>query len=118
MDERGLEEALRKMRKANLPAAACASFERAWHQAVSGDAGLIPEATIEPAEGIPAMDEVAAGAADPALFDKLCVIKLNGGLGTSMGCVGPKSASRRAAPRPMRGSRARPPARRRCGRGA
>ena len=74
MDERGLEEALRKMREADLPAAACASFERAWHQAVSGDAGLIPEATIEPAEGIPAMDQVAAAAADLALFDKLCVI--------------------------------------------
>ena len=91
MDERGLEEALRKMREADLPAAACASFERAWHQAVSGDAGLIPEATIEPAEGIPAMDEVAATAADPALFDKLCVIKLNGGLGTSMGLDKAKS---------------------------
>ena len=26
-----------------------------------------------------------------ALLDKLVVIKLNGGLGTSMGCVGPKS---------------------------
>lgn len=27
-----------------------------------------------------------------ALLDKLCVLKLNGGLGTTMGCVGPKSA--------------------------
>ena len=26
------------------------------------------------------------------LLDKVCVIKLNGGLGTSMGCRGPKSA--------------------------
>ena len=26
-----------------------------------------------------------------ALLDKLVVLKLNGGLGTSMGCVGPKS---------------------------
>lgn len=30
-------------------------------------------------------------AAIKALLDKLVVIKLNGGLGTSMGCVGPKS---------------------------
>ncbi|GAA5987915.1 hypothetical protein JCM11641_004580 [Rhodosporidiobolus odoratus] len=29
--------------------------------------------------------------ADPALLDKLAVLKLNGGLGTTMGCVGPKS---------------------------
>lgn len=29
---------------------------------------------------------------DSGLLDKLCVVKLNGGLGTTMGCVGPKSA--------------------------
>ncbi len=27
-----------------------------------------------------------------ALLNKLAVLKLNGGLGTTMGCVGPKSA--------------------------
>lgn len=91
MDERGLEEALRKMRGAGLSSAACASFEHAWRQTVSGDAGLIPETTIEAADGIPAMADVAAGAAAPELFDKLCVIKLNGGLGTSMGLDKAKS---------------------------
>ena len=91
MDERGLEESLRKMREAELSPAACASFERAWRQAISGEAGLIAEAAIEPAEGIPAMADVASAAADPALFDKLCVIKLNGGLGTSMGLDKAKS---------------------------
>jgi UTP--glucose-1-phosphate uridylyltransferase len=30
--------------------------------------------------------------ARPELLDKLAVLKLNGGLGTTMGCVGPKSA--------------------------
>lgn len=91
MDERGLEESLRKMREAGLSPAACASFERAWRQAVAGEAGLIPEAAIGPAEGIPAMAEVASAAADPSLYDKLCVIKLNGGLGTSMGLARAKS---------------------------
>jgi UTP--glucose-1-phosphate uridylyltransferase len=28
---------------------------------------------------------------DPRILDKLAVLKLNGGLGTTMGCVGPKS---------------------------
>lgn len=28
---------------------------------------------------------------DPSILDKLAVLKLNGGLGTTMGCVGPKS---------------------------
>lgn len=91
MDERGLEQALRKMRGADLSPAACASFERAWRQASSGNTGLIPEAAIEPADTIPAMTDVAVGTADPALFDKLCVIKLNGGLGTSMGLDKAKS---------------------------
>jgi UDP-N-acetylglucosamine pyrophosphorylase len=91
MDERGLEKALRKMREAELSSAACASFERAWRQAVSADAGLIPEAAIEPADGISAMEDVASGRADCALFEKLCVIKLNGGLGTSMGLEKAKS---------------------------
>ena len=28
---------------------------------------------------------------DPSILNKLAVLKLNGGLGTTMGCVGPKS---------------------------
>jgi UTP--glucose-1-phosphate uridylyltransferase len=28
---------------------------------------------------------------DPGILNKLAVLKLNGGLGTTMGCVGPKS---------------------------
>jgi UTP--glucose-1-phosphate uridylyltransferase len=31
-------------------------------------------------------------ATDSSILDKLAVLKLNGGLGTTMGCVGPKSA--------------------------
>jgi len=91
MNERGLELALRKMRHAGLSDAACASFERAWRQAASGAAGLIPEDSIEPAEGIPALADVASAPADPSLIDRLCVIKLNGGLGTSMGLAKAKS---------------------------
>lgn len=47
---------------------------------------------IEP----PTADQVVAYAdlpecKTPSLLDKLAVLKLNGGLGTTMGCVGPKS---------------------------
>jgi UDP-N-acetylglucosamine pyrophosphorylase len=91
MDERGLESALGKMRTAGLSSAACASFERAWRQAASGDAGLIPEGTIDPAEGIPELSAVALTQPDTTLVDKLCVVKLNGGLGTSMGLEKAKS---------------------------
>jgi UDP-N-acetylglucosamine pyrophosphorylase len=91
MDERGLEKALRKMQAAGLSPAAGASFARAWRQAASGQAGLIPEATIEPAEGLPSLAEVAGGGVQAALLDRLCVIKLNGGLGTGMGLEKAKS---------------------------
>lgn len=91
MDERGLEAALQKMRGAGLSDAACASFERAWRQAASGAAGLIPEDSIDPADGIPTLAEVKLAHPDPSLLDKLCVVKLNGGLGTSMGLEKAKS---------------------------
>ncbi|MEX1009911.1 MAG: UTP--glucose-1-phosphate uridylyltransferase, partial [Chthoniobacterales bacterium] len=91
MNERGLATALQKMRDARLSAAACTSFERAWQQAASGDAGLIPENSLSPADGIPTLADIAIDAAEPALLDRLCVIKLNGGLGTSMGLDKAKS---------------------------
>src|SRR5947207_12776379 len=36
-------------------------------------------------------EDISHAEGDAALLDKLVVLKLNGGLGTSMGCVGPKS---------------------------
>ena len=92
MNKGGLDSALSKMRAAGLSAAACASFASAWRQAASGQAGLMPEAGLEPADAIPSLAEAVGSARpDPALLDKLCVIKLNGGLGTSMGLERAKS---------------------------
>ena len=85
MNESGLEASLQKMESAGLSAAARASFTRAWRQAASGDAGLLPENSLEPAEAIPVLADIPAAAPDPALLDKLCLIKLNCGLGTGMG---------------------------------
>ena len=92
MNVGSLESALSKMRAAGLSAAACASFANAWRQAASGQAGLMPEDGLDPAGGIPSLAEVTSSSApDPALLEKLCVIKLNGGLGTSMGLERAKS---------------------------
>ena len=52
MNERGPATALQKMRDAGLSLAACTSFERAWHQAASGHAGLIPENSLAAADGM------------------------------------------------------------------
>ena len=79
------------MRGAGLPEATVAAFSRAWHLAATGHAGLLPEEEILPASGIPSLADVRGDGADPALLDHLCVIKLNGGLGTSMGLDRAKS---------------------------
>lgn len=91
MDVKGLHLALEKMGAAGLSAAAQSSFGRSWKLAACGEAGLMPEADLDPADGIPALTEVTGGAPDSSLLDQLCVIKLNGGLGTSMGLEKAKS---------------------------
>jgi UDP-N-acetylglucosamine pyrophosphorylase len=89
VDAAALAQATDKMRAAGLSAAACASFERAWRQAAGGGAGLMPEADLEPVDDLPEWRGADTGGA--GLLDRLCVIKLNGGLGTSMGLERAKS---------------------------
>lgn len=58
------------------------------------NAGALPSAELEPLADLPALDELPQPAPEVAheVLDRLVVIKLNGGLGTSMGLSGPKSA--------------------------
>jgi UDP-N-acetylglucosamine pyrophosphorylase len=87
----GLDLSVAKMRAAGLSDAAVASFARAWRLASTGEAGLLAEEDLTPAQGIPSLAEAVGRIADVSLLDKLCVIKLNGGLGTSMGLEQAKS---------------------------
>ena len=91
MNERGLKLAREKMGAAGLSAAAIGSFSHAWKQAADGLAGLLPECDLKPVAEIPALAGVVESSPDVALLDRLCVIKLNGGLGTSMGLERAKS---------------------------
>ena len=50
---------------------------------------MIPESEIEPVGGAPEADDLPEADAGPV--DRVAVVKLNGGLGTSMGMTGPKS---------------------------
>ncbi|PWN26457.1 putative UTP-glucose-1-phosphate uridylyltransferase [Jaminaea rosea] len=43
------------------------------------------------AEQVTPYSQLTSKAADPSILNKLAVLKLNGGLGTTMGCTGPKS---------------------------
>ena len=82
-----------RMKEAGLPDIAIRNFLHYYEALGAGESGLIPEATIEPVGGLP-----DAEALDPALSDlgraalgRTVVIKLNGGLGTSMGMRKAKS---------------------------
>ncbi len=59
----------------------------------TGSGGVIPEDTIAPLTDVPALDDVDLDGLDlSAALGLVAVVKLNGGLGTSMGITGPKSA--------------------------
>lgn len=86
------EAALAKLREDGAAPATVATFGRAMELLESGETGLIAEEEIEAVETVEAYEELApAGPAERELLDATVVIKLNGGLGTSMGMSGPKS---------------------------
>ena len=69
--------------------AAIAAFSRAYEALAAGDTGLLPEGDIEPVNDLPRAGDLPEG--DPDDLGKAVVIKLNGGLGTSMGMTRAKS---------------------------
>jgi UTP--glucose-1-phosphate uridylyltransferase len=68
------------------------TFKHYYDQLVAGEKGLLPESSIEPVSDLPDFDDLPEGgeAAREAL-DQAVVLKLNGGLGTSMGMTRAKS---------------------------
>ena len=90
VSEDGLRAAKEKMQAEGVPDAAIATFEHYYEQLVAGESGMLPDADLEQLEDIPEAeslpDEVDADA-----LDRTVVIKLNGGLGTSMGMEKAKS---------------------------
>ena len=81
-----------KMRSAGMGDAAIRAFRRNYDALCRNETGMIPEEAITPADGIPMLEKVASGKPVSAeLLAQAVVIKLNGGLGTSMGLQGPKS---------------------------
>ena len=93
MGEVGLRQAQEKMRAAGAADVAIRVFTHYYQLLESGQQGKIREADIEPVGELPHLDHLDT---DPdalrAALAETVVIKLNGGLGTSMGVTGPKSA--------------------------
>ena len=80
------------MRDAGVGDAAVETFRDSYERLVRGEVGELPERQLEPVQGVPDFDELPADddAAAEALGSAV-VLKLNGGLGTSMGLTGAKS---------------------------
>ena len=87
-----LDAAVEKMRADDVPDVAVRTFARYYERLREGEKGVLAESDIEPVDELPDagdLPEDEEGARD-ALAHTV-VIKLNGGLGTSMGMTGPKS---------------------------
>lgn len=81
-----LSEFVGKMQAAGLSQAAIRAFGHNYQKLAVGDHGLLPETTIQPVEKLPRLQEISRGGAiEPSLLAQVSVVKLNGGLGTSMG---------------------------------
>lgn len=88
----GLDAALDKMRADGAGEDAIAVFEHYYRELASGATGLIPEDSISPLPELPYLGDLEV---DPAVardaLSHTVVIKLNGGLATSMGLDRAKS---------------------------
>jgi UTP--glucose-1-phosphate uridylyltransferase len=78
-----------KMRDRAMPDAAIHAFERAYRRLQDDGDGLLPDDVLTPIDTAPALEELCA--VDPDALDRVALIKLNGGLATTMGLSQPKS---------------------------
>ena len=91
MGSPGLHAARQKMVDAGVDEVAIETFAHYYRLLEHGETGMIPESTIEPVE-IEALADVTVSEETAAeALRKTAVIKLNGGLGTSMGMDRAKS---------------------------
>ena len=77
------------MRDAGQPEEAIRSFASAYRRLESGESAMLPSAELEPAGDVDALEDLPE--ADAGALDRVAVIKLNGGLATTMGLRSPKS---------------------------
>jgi UTP--glucose-1-phosphate uridylyltransferase len=92
MSETGLKLAQDKMASAGIPQQAIDVFTYYYRQLEEGVSGFIPEDSIEPLLEPSMLTDTAVSEEDAAAaLEKTVIIKLNGGLGTSMGMDKAKS---------------------------
>jgi UTP--glucose-1-phosphate uridylyltransferase len=92
MSETGLNLAQEKMAAAGIPQQAIDVFTHYYRQLEEGVSGFIPEDTIEPLLDPSMLSDAAVSEEEAATaLEQTVIIKLNGGLGTSMGMDKAKS---------------------------
>jgi UTP--glucose-1-phosphate uridylyltransferase len=93
MDD-GHADAIEKLRRDGASEAALAAFRRRLEGLDDPAAGLLPGSELAPVQTLPALEELPPPSAQEAraALDRVVVLKLNGGLGTSMGLTAPKSS--------------------------
>src|SRR3954453_18861695 len=89
MSSDGLRGGEEKMRPQGQPDEAIRGFRKAYDRLVAGDRGLISSAELEPVGDVPSLEELPEGGGNA--LAGLVVLKLNGGLATTMGLRRPKS---------------------------
>ena len=76
------------MRAAGVSDVGVRAFARLYGLMAAGDRGVVDSDELEPVSGVPSLDELDDVEAPPG---PTVMIRLNGGLGTTMGLSGPKS---------------------------
>jgi UTP--glucose-1-phosphate uridylyltransferase len=89
MSATAIQAAEEKMRAAGQHSEAIANFRSAFERLAAGESGLLESAELEPASEVPALEGLPS--ADGHALDRVAVVKLNGGLATTMGLRQPKS---------------------------
>ena len=84
----GLAAAEAKMRAAGVSDVGVRAFARLYRLLVAGDRGVLESDELEPVRAVPSLEQLDDGDAPRG---RAVMIRLNGGLGTTMGLAGPKS---------------------------
>ncbi len=87
----GLTQATEKMRAAGVTDTAIAIFADYYAQLAAGTTGLVSEESIAPIGDVARLEDVTGSPEDVGAFARTVMIRLNGGLGTSMGLSKAKS---------------------------
>ncbi|MDP4921344.1 MAG: UTP--glucose-1-phosphate uridylyltransferase [Solirubrobacteraceae bacterium] len=92
MSDEATAAAIAKLEADGAAAATVASFAGQLARLSAGELGMLPESELQPIDELPDAERLEVDSEAIAdLLDQTVVIKLNGGLGTSMGLAGPKS---------------------------